>query len=48
MDGTPVWEDMVATTTVTKKGSKDVAVQPTGHEKARVTVCLTAKAMGAN
>ena len=46
MDETPVWEDMVATTTVDRKGTKDVVMQSTGHEKARVTVCLTDKADG--
>ena len=46
MDETPVWQDMVGTTTVTKQGSKDVVLKPTGHEKARVSVCLTARAAG--
>ena len=46
MDETPVWEDMVATTTVEKVGAKEVLMRSTGHEKARVTVCLCAKADG--
>ena len=46
MDETPVWQDMVGTTTVTKSGSKDVLLISTGHEKARVSVCLAARADG--
>ena len=46
MDETPVWEDMVATTTGEKVGAKEVLMLSTGHEKARVTVCLCAKANG--
>ena len=34
MDETAVEEVMVATTTVNKKGSIDVVMQSTGHEKA--------------
>ena len=46
MDETPVWQDMVGTTTVSKVGSQDVVLKSTGHEKARVSVCLTARADG--
>ena len=46
MDKTPVWQDMVGKATVTKKGSQDVVFKLTGHEKARVSVCLTAQADG--
>ena len=34
---------MVGKTTVNKKGSQDVVLKSTGHEKARVFVCLTAQ-----
>ena len=44
MDETPVWQDMVGTTTVSKVGSQDVVLKSTGYEKTRVSVCLTARA----
>ena len=37
---------MVGTTTVSKVGSQDVVLKSTGQEKARDSVCLTAKAVG--
>ena len=46
MDETPVWQDMVGTTTVSKVGRQDVVLKSTGHEKARVSVCLTARTDG--
>ena len=46
MDKTPVWNDMVANTTVEKTGSKEVPVKSTGHDKVRVSICLTKKANG--
>ena len=46
MDETPVWNDMVSNTTVEFTGAKDVPMKSTGHEKVRVTVCLTAKGDG--
>lgn len=46
MDETPVWMDMVATSTVAKTGAKDIPLKTTGHEKTRVSVCLTMKADG--
>jgi len=46
MDETPVWMDMVSDTTVDKTGSRTVTMKSTGHEKSRVSVCLTAKADG--
>ena len=46
MDETPVWNDMVSSTTVDKTGSKDVPLKTTGHVKVRVSVCLAAKGDG--
>ena len=46
MDETPVWADMVSSTTVDKTGAIDVPLKTTGHEKVRVSVCLTAKGDG--
>ena len=46
MDETPVWSDMVSTTTVDKSGTKDVPLKTTGHEKVRVSVCLAARGDG--
>ena len=46
MDETPVWKNMVSSTTVDKTGSKDVPLKTTGHEKVRVSVCLAAKGDG--
>lgn len=46
MDETPVWLDMVSSTTIESTGSKTVTLKSTGHEKSRVSVCLTAKANG--
>ena len=43
MDETPVWKNMVSSTTVDKTGSKDVPLKTTGHEKVKVSVCLAAK-----
>ena len=38
MDEASVWQDVVETTTVTKKWSQDV-FKSTGHEKAHVSMC---------
>ena len=46
MDETTVWNDMVSNTTVEKTGSKEVNMKSTGHDKVRVSVCLTGKADG--
>ena len=46
MDETPVWADMVSDTTVDKTGARTITMKTTGHEKCRVSVCLTAKADG--
>lgn len=46
MDETPVWSDMVSSSTVDKTGSKTVTLKSTGHEKSRVSVCLTAQGSG--
>ena len=37
---------MVSTSTVDKVGSKSVILRSTGHEKCRVSVCLTGRADG--
>lgn len=42
MDETPVWANMVSTST----GIRTVTMKTTGHEKSRVSVYLTAKADG--
>ena len=47
MDETPIWMDMVGDTTLEKVGTRTVSVKSTGHDKARITVCLAAKANGA-
>ena len=46
MDETPVWCDMLSETTVDATGKKSITLKSTGHEKARVSVCLAAKAEG--
>ena len=46
MDETPVWCDMVSETTIDATGKKTITLKTTGHEKARVSVCLAAKADG--
>ena len=48
MDETPVWIDMPGDYTLETKGSKTVTIGSTGHEKTRITVCLTAMADGSN
>ena len=44
MDETPAWSDMLSETTVDATGKKSITLKSTGHEKARVSVCLAAKA----
>ena len=46
MDETPVWDDMVSTTTVDNVGASSINLKTTGHEKVMVTVCLSARADG--
>lgn len=46
MDETPVWCDMISETTIDATGKKSITLKTTGHEKARVSVCLAAKADG--
>ena len=46
MDETPVWSNMVSDTTVDKTGARTVTMKSAGHEKCRVSVCLTAKVDG--
>ena len=47
MDETAVWCDMLAQTTLDTTGKKDIPLKTTGHEKVKISVCLTAKADGA-
>ena len=44
MDETAVWNGMVSNTTVEKRGAHSVNLKSTGHEKSKITVCLTATA----
>mgnify|MGYP002803996814 CR=1 FL=1 len=46
MDETPVWCDMVSETTIDAVGKKTITLKTTGHEKARVSICLAAKVDG--
>ena len=46
MDETAVWADMISDTTVHVRGAKTITMKSTGHEKNRVSICLTAKADG--
>ena len=46
MDETPVWQEIVGTTTVSRVGSQDIVLNSTGNEKAVASVCLAAKADG--
>jgi hypothetical protein len=48
MDETPtgIWLNMPNSVTAEAVGVKSVPVRTTGHEKAQVTLCLTAKADG--
>ena len=46
MDDTAVWQDMLSSTTVDKAGENSIWLKTTGHEKSKVSVCLTAKADG--
>lgn len=46
MDETPVWCDTISETTVDTTGKKSITLKSTGHEKARVSVCLATKADG--
>ena len=46
MDETPAWCDMVSETTIGAVGKKTITLKMTSHEKARVSVCLAAKADG--
>ena len=43
-DETAVWNDMISKTTVEKRGAQSVNLKSTGHEKSKITVCLTEKA----
>ena len=46
MDETAVWNDMISNTIVEKRGAHSVNLKSTGHEKSKITVCLTATADG--
>ena len=46
MDETSIWVDMLSETTVDRLGSKTVSLKKTGHEKVRVSVCLSARTDG--
>ena len=46
MDETAVWNDMISNKTVEKRGAQSVNLKSTGHEKSKITVCLTATADG--
>ena len=46
MDGTAVWLDPSASTSIAPVGVRDVSVHGTGYDKLRITVALTAKADG--
>ena len=46
MDETAVWQDMLSNTTVYSVGKNTISMKTTGHEKTKVSVCLTAKADG--
>ena len=44
MDQTAVWQYMLSSTTVDNVGEKSIRLKTTGHERSKVSVCLTAKA----
>uniref|UniRef100_A0A915NI48 HTH CENPB-type domain-containing protein n=1 Tax=Meloidogyne floridensis TaxID=298350 RepID=A0A915NI48_9BILA len=46
MDETAVWFDDPGGRCIESRGAKDVAVVTTGHEKMRITVCLSARSDG--
>ena len=46
MDETPVYIDMISSTTLEFKGGKNVNGASTGHEKSRFTVAITTSASG--
>ena len=45
MDETPIWLDMVSSTTADKVGAKDIPPKTSGHVKVCVSVCSTMKEM---
>ena len=45
-DPMAVWNDMISNTTDEKRGVHSVNLKTTGHEKSKITVCLTATADG--
>ena len=43
MDETPVWLDVVSSTTVDEVGAKDIPLKTSGHVNVCVSVCNTIK-----
>ncbi|MEL7309314.1 MAG: hypothetical protein AAGK05_16610, partial [Pseudomonadota bacterium] len=41
-----MWIEPVGSTSIDKKGVRDVPIKSTGHEKVRITVILTARGDG--
>lgn len=48
MDETPVWLDMVSSTTVSKVGVRDVPPKTSNHEKICASVCIAMKGDSTN
>ena len=46
MDETAVWQDMLSNINVDSIGKNTINMKTSGHEKTKVSVCLTAKADG--
>ena len=44
IDETPVWCHMISETTIDAVGKKSITLKTTGHQKARVSICLAARA----
>lgn len=42
MDETALWEDMTASVAVETTGKKEVSLKKTGHDKVRISACLSA------
>lgn len=45
MNETPVWYDMISETNVDKTAKENITLKSSGHEKARVSVCLAPRQM---
>ena len=46
MNETAVWVDMLSQSTVDKVGKREICLKTTGHEKVRISICLSATADG--